>query len=232
MQTTTTSTGKTCKPARIPESAKLNLDQLQAAHDQKAYQYDKKIWFDQHVLGVARLRRRLFSKARGRILDIACGTGLNFPMFAPGSDVTAVDLSLKMLEIARENPGARNLNIKFEAMDAEHLEFPDGSFDTVVSALSTCTFPDPLGALQEMKRVCRDDGLILLLEHGHSSWPWLARYQDRHEYEHYESHAGCRWNQEPLQLVEAAGLKVINSRRSVLGIYHSIVAARVSTSSQ
>ncbi len=217
-------TGKTCKPARIPESAKLSIGQLQAAHDHVANQYDKKIWFDQHVLGVAGMRRKLFSKAAGRILDVACGTGLNFAMFPSGSHVTAVDLSPKMLDVARENPAAQNLNLKLDVMDAGHLEFEDGSFDTVVSALSTCTFPDPLRALQEMKRVCRPGGQILLLEHGHSSWPWLARYQDRHEYQHYDAHAGCRWNQDPLQLVQAAGLKVVKSRRSVLGIYHSIEA--------
>jgi ubiquinone/menaquinone biosynthesis C-methylase UbiE len=224
LKTIHTSTGKTCKPARIPESAKLSVGQLQAAQDSVADEYDKKIWFDQHVLGVAGMRRGLFSKATGKILDVACGTGLNFALFSPGSDVTAVDLSSKMLELARENPAAQNLNLKLDVMDAGHLEFEDGSFDTVVSALSTCTFPDPLRALQEMKRVCRPGGQILLLEHGHSSWPWLARYQDRHEYQHYEDHAGCRWNQDPLQLVQAAELKVVKSRRSVLGIYHSIEA--------
>jgi ubiquinone/menaquinone biosynthesis C-methylase UbiE len=224
MQTTTTSTGKTCKPVRIPEAAKFSLDQLQAAQDKNADQYDKKIWFDQHVLGVARLRKKLFSKATGKILDVACGTGLNFAVFAPGSDVTAVDLSPNMIEVARRNPHARDLHVKFHVMDAEHLVFPDESFDTIASALSTCTFPDPVRALQEMKRVCRPGGLILLLEHGHSNWLWLARYQDRHEYAHYEAHAGCRWNQDPVELVESAGLKVKRIRRSVLGIYYSIEA--------
>jgi hypothetical protein len=76
-----------------------------------------------------------------------------------------------------------------------------------------------------MKRVCRPDGLILLLEHGHSDLPWLAKYQDRHEYQHYEDHAGCRWNQEPLDLIQSAGIKVLKSRRAILGMFHSIEAA-------
>jgi len=224
MKTMTTNTGKTCKPARIPDAARLSLDQLQAAHDNQAGQYDKKIWFDQHILGVARLRKKLFSAARGKILDVACGTGLNFPMFAPGSEVTAVDLSPKMLELARESSAGRALKLKLAVMDAGQLEFDDHSFDTVVSALSTCTFPDPIRALQEMKRVCRPDGRILLLEHGHSNWPWFANYQDRHEYQHYEDHAGCRWNQDPAELVRSAGLRVVRVQRSVLGIYYSIEA--------
>jgi ubiquinone/menaquinone biosynthesis C-methylase UbiE len=224
MKTINASTGKTCKPQRIPNSAKLTLDQLQNAHDEMADQYEKRIWFDQYILGVARLRKKLISKASGKILDVACGTGQNFPMYAPNSEITAVDLSPRMLEIARQKANTYNLLSNFAVMDAEHLEFPDGSFDTVVSTLSTCTIPNPITALQEMKRVCRPDGLILLLEHGHSDWQWLAKLQDRNEFKHYEEHAGCRWNQDPLDLVQMAGIKVVKSKRNIFGMFHSIEA--------
>ncbi len=216
--------GKTCKPQRIPHSEKMTANTLQSAYDEIADQYEKKIWFDQHILGVARLRKNLLSKATGKILDVACGTGLNIPMFPAGSDITAVDLSPRMLEVARANAAKHGLNVNLAVMDAERLEFPDGSFDTVVSTLSTCTFPNPVKALQEIKRVCRPNGLILLLEHGHSNLPWLANFQDRNEYQHYQDHAGCRWNQDPLDLVQAAGIKVLKSRRNILGMFHSIEA--------
>ena len=225
MKTITAGTGKTCKPHHIPDSEKMTADQVQRAYDESADQYEKKIWFDQYILGVARLRKNLLSKATGRILEVACGTGQNFPLFAPNSEVTAVDLSPKMLEIARKKAIKHRLNMNLSVMDAEHLEFPDGNFDTVVSTLSTCTFPNPVKALQEMKRVCRADGLILLLEHGQSSLPWLARYQDRHEYQHYQDHAGCRWNQDPLDLLQSAGIKVLKSKRNIVGMFHSIEAA-------
>ena len=224
MKTITASTGKTCKPHHIPNSEKMTADQVQRAYDESANQYKKKIWFDQYILGVARLRKKLLSKATGKILEVACGTGQNFPLFAPNSEITAVDLSSKMLEIARENAIKHGLNVNLAVMDAEHLEFPDGNFDTVVSTLSTCTFPDAVKALQEMKRVCRAHGLILLLEHGHSNVSWLARYQDRHEYQHYQDHAGCRWNQDPLDLLQSAGIKVLKSKRNILGMFHSIEA--------
>lgn len=224
MKTSIANEGKACKPRRIPASAKMSALQVRDAYDEIADQYEKKVWFDQHILGVARLRRKLLSQANGKVLEVACGTGQNLPLFAPNSQITAVDLSPKMLEQARKNAAAHNLNVNLSVMDAEHLEFSDGSFDTVVSSLSTCTFPNPLKALQEMKRVCRPAGLILLLEHGHSSLPWLASYQDRHEYQHYEDHAGCRWNQDPLDLVQAAGIRVVKSRRNILGMFHSIEA--------
>jgi ubiquinone/menaquinone biosynthesis C-methylase UbiE len=216
--------GKTCKPHRIPFSEKMTANKLQSAYDEIANQYEKKIWFDQHILGVARLRKNLLSKATGKILDVACGTGLNIPLFPVGSDVTAVDLSPNMLEVARTNTTEHGLNVNLVVMDAENLEFADGSFDTVVSTLSTCTFPNPIKALQEIKRVCRPNGLILLLEHGHSNLPWLASFQDRNEYQHYQDHAGCRWNQDPLDLVRSAGIKVLRSKRNILGMFHSIEA--------
>ena len=216
--------GKTCKPHGIPQSEKMTANQLQSAYDEIANQYRKKIWFDQYILGVARLRKKLLSKATGKILEVACGAGQNFPLFTPNSEITAVDLSSKMLELARRTAIKHGLNVKLAVMDAEKLEFPDGSFDTVVSTLSTCTFPNPVRVLQEMKRVSRPEGLILLLEHGHSSLPWVAKFQDRNEYRHYQDHIGCRWNQDPLDLVRSASIKILKSKRAVLGIFHLMEA--------
>ncbi len=220
-----TSTGKACPPPYIPENEKMKVSQLQNAYDGIAAQYEKRTWFDQHVLGVAHQRNQLMSKAHGKILDVACGTGLNFPMFPAASEITAIDLSPQMLEFAKQKATSLHLNVQVKVMDAQNLEFADGSFDTVTSILSTCTFPDPIQALREMKRVCRPDGLILLLEHGHSNLRWLANYQDRHVLQHYQQNAGCRWNQDPLELVLAAGLKVLNSKRFGLGMFHAIVAS-------
>jgi ubiquinone/menaquinone biosynthesis C-methylase UbiE len=182
------------------------------------------MWFDQYILGVWSLRKRIMSQARGDILDVACGTGLNFPFFPRGSKLTAIDLSPGMLEVARQKAADLPLQLEAKVMDAQHLEFADQTFDTVTSALSTCTFPEPVQALREMGRVCRPGGRILLLEHGRSSWSWLANYQDRHAYQHYQANAGCRWHQDPLELVRMSGLQIVSSRRSRLGIFHSIVA--------
>ena len=202
----------------------MTLDELRSAYDTIANEYEQKLWFDQYILGAARLRKRLMSKSYGKILDVACGTGLNFPLFESGSDITAVDLSPGMLDIARQNAAKLGLNVNFALMNAERLEFADGSFNIVASALSTCTFPDPTRALREMQRVCRPGGLIILLEHGRSNLSLLARYQDHHAYRHYQENAGCHWNRDPLKLAQAAGLKVLTSRRAVLGLFYLIEA--------
>jgi len=224
VKTITSNTGKTCPPPYIPNSEKLTTGQLQGAYDELASGYEKRVWFDQHILGVARQRKQLMSKAQGRILDVACGTGLNFPYFPATSEITAIDLSEQMLDVARQKASNLHLSIQTQVMDAEKLNFADGSFDTVTSSLSTCTFPDAIQALQEMKRVLRSGGLILLLEHGHSSLPWLASFQDRNVLPHYQQNAGCRWNQEPLELVKAVGLEIVQNKRFGFGMFHAIVA--------
>ena len=213
--------------ANISLDGKLTSDELRGQYDSIAPEYDSRLWFDQSILGVGRLRKQLMSNARGKILDVACGTGLNFPLFGPGSDITGIDFSPGMLEIARQKASQLGLNINLAVMDVENLEFADNSFDTVVSTLSTCTFPNPIVALQEMGRVSCSGGRILLLEHGHSSSPWIAGFQDRHVFQHYQENAGCRWNQDPLELVQAAGLKILRSKRAVLGVFYVIEAAPV-----
>jgi ubiquinone/menaquinone biosynthesis C-methylase UbiE len=75
-----------------------------------------------------------------------------------------------MLGKARDVTRGTAKPIDLREGDAEALQFADNTFDTVISALSTCSFYDPLAALKEMQRVCKPDGRILLIEHGRSQW--------------------------------------------------------------
>ena len=79
----------------------MTLDDLQSEYDARAKGYEQKLWFDQYILGVACLRKQIMSKARGDILDVAGGTGLNFSLFPPTSKITSTDLSPRMLEVDR-----------------------------------------------------------------------------------------------------------------------------------
>ena len=83
-----------------------------------------------------------------------------------------------MLAEAAQRLDDRPRETTLHEMDAQDLAFPDDSFETVISSLSTCTFPDPVEALSEMGRVCAPNGQILLLEHGRSSVGAIARFQD------------------------------------------------------
>lgn len=163
------------------------------------------------------------SRASGKVLEIAAGTGKNFAHYPAGCQITAVDLSEGMLAVARQRADELSLTINFALMNAQNLGFPNACFDAVVSSLSTCTFPDPVTALKEMARVCRPDGKILLLEHGRSDREWLGRFQDRYA-DQFAKPVGCHWNRELLALAKSARFKIIGSRRNFFGIFHQIEA--------
>lgn len=187
-------------------------------------------WFDlaeavPELLGVRRLRRKLLRHAKGRVLEVAIGTGKNLPHYPEDCRVTGIDLSRAMLDRTRRRARRLGRDVRLVEMDAERLAFPGDSFDTVVDSLSLCTFPAPEAALREMARVCRPSGRVLLLEHGRSDRGWLGRWQDRRATRHAEK-LGCHWNREPRELVEAAGLHVEEGRRSFLGIFHRIRVRR------
>lgn len=193
----------------------MTQEEIQQAYDQLAPDYDRMTFVERAVFGIDRQRRRLFDGVSDRVLDVACGAGANFPFLHTADHITGIDLSPRMLDIARHKAGQLGPSVDLRVMDAQQLEFEDGSFDVVVSALSTCTFPDPVAALREMGRVVKPGGRILLLEHGRSSWRLLGRYQDRTAHRHFEL-AGCR--------LRTAGLIVTSHRRSFFGIFHTIEA--------
>lgn len=185
-------------------------------------------WYD-HVegvldlLGLRTLRRSVFSEASGKVLEVAVGTGKNLTYYPRDCRIIALDLSSEMLKVARNRAAKLSMEVSFLVADAEALPFRDNRFDTVVSSLSTCTFPKPVVALEAMARVCRPEGRVLLLEHGRSDREWLGRWQDRHA-DQFAKPLGCHWNREPLEFAKKAGVEVIRSRRSFFGIFHRIEA--------
>lgn len=201
----------------------MDKDELQKKYNQFARWYD----FGEalpELLTVGNLRGELLQKASGRVLEVAVGTGKNLRYFPRKCHITAVDLSPRMLEIARKRTTRLGLRVDFFIGDGESLPFPDETFDTVVDSLALCTFTNPSAALREMARVCRPEGRILLLEHGRSDREWLGRWQDRRADRHAEKFA-CRWNLDPLGLVREAGLPVKASHRTFFGIFWAMEAA-------
>jgi ubiquinone/menaquinone biosynthesis C-methylase UbiE len=196
--------------------------EISAKYDRIARWYD---WLEgiPNLLGLSRLRRTLLRGVSGKVLEVAAGTGKNQTYYPRDCRIIALDLSGEMLKVARNRAARLSMPVSFLVADAETLPFPDNSFDTVVSSLSTCTFPDPVAALEEMARVCRSSGKILLLEHGRSDRERLALWQDRHA-DQFVKPLGCHWNREPLTLIRDAGLKVVRTRRTFFGMFHQIEA--------
>lgn len=203
-------------------SVEFTSRELSAKYDRFARWYDC-VEGVLDLLGVRRLRRRVFSEASGKVLEVAVGTGKNLRYYPASCRITAVDVSREMLNVAQKRAAKLTMNVSFLLADAQALPFSDHSFDTVVSSLSTCTFPEPVIALREMARVCRTEGRVLLLEHGRSNREWLGRWQDRRE-DSFAKQLGCHWNREPLELVRQAGLNVVKAQRVFLGIFYNIAA--------
>jgi ubiquinone/menaquinone biosynthesis C-methylase UbiE len=104
-------------------------------------------------------------QAEGDVLEVAIGTGLNLPWYPADARLTGIDLSPAMLEHARHRADETGRTLDARVGDAQHLEFPDASFDTVVATFSLCAIPDDKAAVTEMRRVLRPDGLLLLADH-------------------------------------------------------------------
>lgn len=199
----------------------MSLDEITDVYEEQADWVARMDWLNRLMTG--RYRDRLFGTARGRVLDVACGTGTNLRYLPETVEYVGIDISEAMLQKALERHPELEAGDSLRKMNAQAMEFPDDSFDTVISSLSTCTFPDPIAALREMGRVCKPEGRILLLEHGRSDVGPIARFQDWRADAHYEKH-GCRWNQEPLELVAESELSVERTATWMLGIITAIEA--------
>jgi ubiquinone/menaquinone biosynthesis C-methylase UbiE len=111
-------------------------------------------------------RQRLWSLVpAGRILEIGVGTGKNMPYYPAGAELTAVDLSDRMLAQARRRAGSEGVDVELHEMDVQDLGFENDSYDTAVATWVFCSVPDPVRGLRELGRVVRPEGRIVLLDH-------------------------------------------------------------------
>jgi phosphatidylethanolamine/phosphatidyl-N-methylethanolamine N-methyltransferase len=101
----------------------------------------------------------------GRILDVGVGTGKNLPYYPKSGEIVGIDLSDRMLAKACQRAKDLQIPVELREMDAQALNFPDDSFDTVVASFVFCSVPDPVLGLRELGRVVKPAGKILLLEH-------------------------------------------------------------------
>ena len=201
-------------------SDRLATEQIRRRYDEMAGNW-RLLGIVDALTGINRLRKRQFADARGDVLDVACGTGENFDYLTRAESLTALDLSSKMVEEARRRQRQLGRDIRLLVADAQEMPFSDGSFDTVVSALSTCTFPDYIAAFGEMIRVTRQGGRVLLVEHGRASVGWIAGMQDRN-IERVHQRSGCRNNRDVGAEVADAGLHPASHLISHLGMLHRI----------
>lgn len=114
-----------------------------------------------------RLREMIWKFASGRILDAGVGTGRNIKFYPSDVEVIGIDLSEGMIKKAKKRAEKNNIAVKLYPMDILNMSFPDNYFDTVVATFVFCVIPESLQtlALREIRRVCKRDGEIILLEY-------------------------------------------------------------------
>jgi ubiquinone/menaquinone biosynthesis C-methylase UbiE len=165
------------------------------------------------------------SRAGGRVLEVAVGTGLNLAHYPPEAEVTGIDFSPPMLAIARKRAAELGRHAELHTGSAEFLAFPDASFDTVVCTFSLCAIPDDRRAVAEMVRVLRPGGRLLLADHIVADNPLVRAAQRVIECYSVPRH-GEHFRRRPFELVLAAGLRVPERDRFAYGVVERLAATK------
>jgi ubiquinone/menaquinone biosynthesis C-methylase UbiE len=175
-------------------------------------------WYDRHILPhaldmacgltmIGRQRQRVVPLARGRVLEVGIGTGLNMPYYDKTrvSRITGLDPALELHPMARERIAKAGLDVTLLGLSAEQIPMPDASFDTVLMTYTLCTIPDPLAALGEMRRVLAPGGRLLYCEHGRAPDASVRRWQERLQPLWGAVAGGCHLGRDIPALLLAAG---------------------------
>lgn len=161
-----------------------------------------------------RLRADLLKEARGHVLEIGFGTGLNLPHYpSTVTSLSIVDPARLLPRRVMERAAAVSFPIHVQHVTAETLPFPDCQFDTVVSTWTLCTVDDPVKALREIHRVLKPEGSFLFLEHGRSDDTRVAVWQDRLNPVQHVIGCGCNLNRRIDRLIQQCGLRIATLER-------------------
>lgn len=161
---------------------------------------------------LAAYRQRVVPAARGRVLEIGIGSGLNLPFYGAGVDaVIGLDPSLPLLSMAQTRATAA-APVSMLQGTAEAIPLETASVDTVVTTWTLCSIPDVTAALAEMRRVLKPGGALLVVEHGRAPDAAVARWQDRLTPLWKPIAGGCHLNRKIDALIHDAGFAVTGLR--------------------
>lgn len=169
------------------------------------------------------IRKKILSQASGKVLEVGVGTGKNLEFYPPNCELTGIDLSPGMLEKAKEKAQKLQMAVSLLEMDAQNLQFPDDSFDTVIATCVFCSVPNPIKGLEEIKRVCKPEGKILLLEHVRSDNLLLGKLMDLLDPLTVRM-IGPHINRRTIENISKAGLRIRSVEDQNLKIFKHIIA--------
>jgi ubiquinone/menaquinone biosynthesis C-methylase UbiE len=199
-------------------------ERVRGVQDKLAPKYDRSMGRWEKVL-FGGGREWVCGQASGEVLEIAVGTGRNLPFYPSDVQLTAIELSPNMLLIGRKRAADLGREVDLRLGDAQELDFPDQSFDTVVCTFALCTIPDERKAIAEAHRVLRPGGRFVLIEHVRSPVFFVRAVERliepltvRFEADHL--------TREPLDHLEPVGFRIEQIKRSKLGIVERVSALK------
>jgi ubiquinone/menaquinone biosynthesis C-methylase UbiE len=173
----------------------------------------------------SRRRREVLSRARGDILEVGVGTGCSFKDYPPGQHIVAVDISPEMLSRAEEKRKDYSGRIELRKEDIQSLSFKDESFDTIFCSWAFCSVTDPVRGLNQLHRILKKDGQLLMLEHVRSKNRVLGYLMDR--LNPLIARVGIdNINRDTVQHVRRAGFKIEQERNLVYDVAKAIAASK------
>lgn len=161
---------------------------------------------------LGRRRADLVARASGQVLEVGAGTGANLAHYRGVEQVVVAEPDPAMRSRLRARLGSAAVPVVVSEDPAEHLGYPDASFDTVVSTLVLCSVANPEAALAELRRVLRPGGKLLVLEHVRAEGHRVA-WQDRVTPIWRRLGAGCHPNRDTAAAIEHAGFVLEHHER-------------------
>ncbi len=175
-------------------------------------------WYERHILPfvidlacgvkpVRRQREKVVPLAHGRVLEVGMGSGLNMPYYDKTrvAAIVGLDPSPGMRRRAEQRIAQAGLAVEFVGLSAEKIPLPDAAFDSVLITYTLCSIPDPVAALEEMRRVLKPDGRLIYCEHGRAPDESVRRWQDRLTPLWRRIGGGCHLNRDIPALLAAGG---------------------------
>lgn len=181
------------------------------------------------------LRRQIISRAKGTVLEIGAGTGINLQYYQMDQiqQLILTDRAWTQEAFQRRNPiplvrrkAIRNTTIQCREAEVEALPFPSNQFDTVVATLLLCSVENPHKALQEIHRVLRAGGQFLFIEHVRPSTPRMAGLSDRITPAWKRIASGCHLNRDTIKTIEGSGFSFLEIQRAGDSVFVGGVAKK------
>ncbi|MBV7275862.1 class I SAM-dependent methyltransferase [Clostridium sp. PL3] len=154
-----------------------NNEKIRRRYDRASRVYDI-LEQPMEAMSLKKWRLEATQDLKGKVLEVGVGTGKNIPYYPDDVEITAIDFSEKMLEKAKEKAKILNKQVQLIQMDAQNMDFADNTFDMVFTTCVFCSVPDPVKGLKEIRRVCKPNGKIIMIEHVRSERKVLGLIMD------------------------------------------------------